>query len=282
MPIALGISLGLPFLLNRTGPALPMDALVAAGITPAAWFSPFKGRAAYVGPAWRVRRSSDNAEQDIGFVGGNLDTAALLAFVGAGDGFVTTEYEQMGTGLHAVQATAATQPYCVTAGVLETIGGAPAKRFDSVANSRLISTITPATAALAVLSTFDITTPLSGARATYSSPAGTNGRTMMSTLNGVSMGDATNLAVGTALNTPTILSAAFSGGNMTARSNGVDYGPVAIVRATVVAGFYIGSRTDAINTTQPGKVGDTMLTTGVTNLTTLNTVIAALRTGLVG
>jgi hypothetical protein len=46
----------------------------------------------------RVRRSSDNAEQNIGFVANvpnsPIDTGALLAFVGAGDGFVTTWYDQ--------------------------------------------------------------------------------------------------------------------------------------------------------------------------------------------
>ena len=43
-----------------------------------------------IGSAVRVRRSSDNSETDIGFtVNGNLDTAALLTFVGAGNGFVT-------------------------------------------------------------------------------------------------------------------------------------------------------------------------------------------------
>ena len=37
----------------------------------------------------RVRRSSDNSETDIGFTeNGNLDTAALLTFVVAGNGFV--------------------------------------------------------------------------------------------------------------------------------------------------------------------------------------------------
>ena len=44
----------------------------------------------------RVRRSNDNAEQDIGFVGDELDTTALLTFVGANNGFVTTWYDQSG------------------------------------------------------------------------------------------------------------------------------------------------------------------------------------------
>jgi hypothetical protein len=67
----------------------------------------------------RVRRSSDNAEQDIGFVGGLLDTTALAAFVGANSGYVTTIYDQMGSGKNWVQATAANQPRIVNAGVID-------------------------------------------------------------------------------------------------------------------------------------------------------------------
>lgn len=65
--------------------------------------------------AIRVRRSSDNAEQDIGFVGDALDTASLLAFVGSNSGFVAKMYDQVGAN-HWLQATAANQPRIVNAG----------------------------------------------------------------------------------------------------------------------------------------------------------------------
>jgi hypothetical protein len=43
----------------------------------------------WTGAAIRVRRSSDDAEADIGFTAnGDLNTTALLAFCGSGDGFV--------------------------------------------------------------------------------------------------------------------------------------------------------------------------------------------------
>jgi hypothetical protein len=48
----------------------------------AAAYSLRKLRNAYSGSAIRVRRSSDNAEQDINFVGGDLDTNSMLDFVG--------------------------------------------------------------------------------------------------------------------------------------------------------------------------------------------------------
>ena len=65
--------------------------------------------------AIRVRRSSDNAEQDIGFVGDALDTSSLLAFVGSNSGFVAKMYDQVGAN-HWLQATAANQPRIVNAG----------------------------------------------------------------------------------------------------------------------------------------------------------------------
>lgn len=64
----------------------------------------------------RVRRSSDNTEQDIGFSGDALDVSALLSFVGAGSGYVRTFYDQTGNGEHAEQTTQANQPQIVNAG----------------------------------------------------------------------------------------------------------------------------------------------------------------------
>jgi hypothetical protein len=80
----------------------------------AAW-SLRKLRSDYTGACIRVRRSSDNAEQDIGFMNNVLDTATLLAFVGGGNGFVTTLY---GTNYNQFSNTLTTQPQIVTNGVL--------------------------------------------------------------------------------------------------------------------------------------------------------------------
>ena len=93
----------------------------------AAAYSLRKLRAGYYGAAIRVRRSSDNAEQDIVFDAvGNLDTTSLLAFVGSGNGFVTTWYDQSGNGSNLIQTTAANQARIVYSGVLETLNGKPA------------------------------------------------------------------------------------------------------------------------------------------------------------
>ena len=81
----------------------------------------------YAGPALRVRRSSDNTEQDINFTGsGDLDQVALLAFVSGSDGYVSIWYDQSGFGRNATQATLSKQALLVSGGVLNLVNGQPA------------------------------------------------------------------------------------------------------------------------------------------------------------
>jgi hypothetical protein len=92
----------------------------------AAAYSLRKLRTAYTGSAIRVRRSSDNTEQDIGFTAlGALDTSALTSFCGSGNGFVTTWYDQSGNARNATQTTAANQPQIVSSGSLLTLNSKP-------------------------------------------------------------------------------------------------------------------------------------------------------------
>ena len=87
---------------------------------------------AYSGSAIRVRRSSDNTEQDIGFdVNGNLDTSALTTFVGANNGFVRTWYDQSGNSRHAIQTTQNVQPQIVSSGSIFLINANPTINFVS-------------------------------------------------------------------------------------------------------------------------------------------------------
>jgi hypothetical protein len=83
----------------------------------------------YTGNCIRIRRSNDNAETDIGFVGNNLDTASITTFVGANSAFVTTWYEQSGNGSKAIQTTALNQPRIVNEGTLYTENGKPSIEF---------------------------------------------------------------------------------------------------------------------------------------------------------
>lgn len=84
----------------------------------------------YTGALIRVRRSSDNTEQDIGYNGSNvLDQSALTTFVGAGNGFVTTWYDQSGNGNNVTQSTAAAQPRIVTSGTVLTENSKPCIKY---------------------------------------------------------------------------------------------------------------------------------------------------------
>lgn len=62
------------------------------------------------GSCLRVRRSSDNAELDIGFSGNAVDWAAADSFAGGSNLFVTRWYDQSGNGADLVQAAQASQP----------------------------------------------------------------------------------------------------------------------------------------------------------------------------
>jgi hypothetical protein len=97
----------------------------------AAAYSLRKLSTSYSGSAIRVRRSSDNAEQNIGFnVGNTLDTTALLAFCGAGNGFVTTWYDQSGNNRNVGNTAAVGQPQIVNAGAVLLENTKPTMRFD--------------------------------------------------------------------------------------------------------------------------------------------------------
>lgn len=98
----------------------------------------------YAGSAIRVRRSSDNTEQDIGFTGdcNDLDTAALKTFVGTGgtdDGFVVTWYDQSGNTRNATQATAGNQPKIMDNGVVYRLEGKVSVYFNLSSDNLLMA-----------------------------------------------------------------------------------------------------------------------------------------------
>lgn len=112
-------------------------ALLDAYPNAAAAYSVRKLRSAYTGSAIRVRRSSDNTEQDIGFnASGGLDTSALTSFCGSGNGFVTTWYDQSGNARNATETTAVSQPQIVSSGSVININSKPAIQLDAT-NDRL-------------------------------------------------------------------------------------------------------------------------------------------------
>jgi len=80
--------------------------------------------------AVEVRRSNDDATQNIGFRNQTLDTGSLISFVGANSAYITKWYDQSGNNNHAIQATSGNQPRIVNAGTIEVVNGLPAMNFD--------------------------------------------------------------------------------------------------------------------------------------------------------
>jgi hypothetical protein len=96
----------------------------------AAAFSLRKLRAAYSGNAIRVRRSNDNAEQDIGFINNQLDTGSLATFTANNIFIYSEDFSNWQTNLSAtVNSNVTTDP----------LGGSTADRvnFGSSANSEI-------------------------------------------------------------------------------------------------------------------------------------------------
>jgi len=109
--------------------AIPLPLLLDLYPSTAGQYFMHKVSNTYTGACIRVRRSSDNAEQDIGFVGIDLDTAGLTSFVGASHGLVTTWYSQSGF-FNLTQTSANLQPAIIIGGVLQTLNGKPCLKFD--------------------------------------------------------------------------------------------------------------------------------------------------------
>jgi len=99
-------------------------------------------RKEYTGFCIKVRRSSDNAELDIGFVDGVLDIATLLTFVGSGNGFVSIIYDQVGSN-NMVQNTASLQGQIVSNGEVILKGGKPCIIRSSDNDGGYLSTYSP-------------------------------------------------------------------------------------------------------------------------------------------
>ena len=102
----------LPFFRRKTDYKYALDTAPSAEMA----YSLRKLRGDYTGDCIRIRRSTDDAESDIGFTEQSdgsyfLDTSTISTFIGAGTAYVTTFYDQSGNGRDLTQATSSLQPY---------------------------------------------------------------------------------------------------------------------------------------------------------------------------
>jgi hypothetical protein len=116
----------------------PLDTLAPA----AGAYSFRRLRTAYAGPGIRLRRASDSAMLDIGFIAnGDFDTAAATTFCAATTCFFDTWYDQSGFARHMTQATPANQP----ALIFNCTGNLPCARTTSGSTQGLTAaSVTPA------------------------------------------------------------------------------------------------------------------------------------------
>lgn len=85
----------------------------------------------YTGFAMEIRRASDNATQNIGFVGENLDVTSINTFCTGTTCTVRTWYDQSGNGNNCTQLTTTKQPLIYSSGSGVVIQDAkPAFQFD--------------------------------------------------------------------------------------------------------------------------------------------------------
>ena len=129
-------TLPLSLKMTRTTTSAVTDLLLDTYTGAAAAYSVRKLDKDYTGNCLRVRRSSDEATQDIGFdSAGDLDTAAIATFCSGAYGYVTAWYDQSGNGNNATQSTTTAQPmiYDRIAAAVVTENSKPALDFNGAA-----------------------------------------------------------------------------------------------------------------------------------------------------
>lgn len=93
-------------------------------------------RSAYTGFSINIRRSSDNATQDIGFSNCIIDTSAIATFCTTNNCFVTKVYDQSGNVNDISQGTAGNQPQIYNGSVVQSVSSLNNKnaiKFDGTA-----------------------------------------------------------------------------------------------------------------------------------------------------
>lgn len=138
--------------------------------------------------AIKVRRSSDDAELDIGFCGVKLDIGTLISFVGSNSGFISMWYDQSGKGNDAAQSNTSKQPRIINSGVLDVdSSNLPTLTFNgsshklSLSNTSLLRNLNGALLNAVAKDTSPTTGGAAHAILCATNQAGTAGRVLLST-----------------------------------------------------------------------------------------------------
>lgn len=126
-----GFGFGLGLWRRRTPSFVgPLDGLGPLYAVP----GPHRALSSYTGPCWRVRRSIDAGEEDVGFTpDGWVDKDWLLDVAGGGSLTAIRDYDKAGQGHDLVQLSSGSQPRCVLNGVVD-VGpnGRPVLVYDGI------------------------------------------------------------------------------------------------------------------------------------------------------
>ena len=101
---------------------------------------PHRALSSYTGPCWRVQRSIDAGEEDIGFdADGWVNKEWLLSVAGGGSLTIVRDYDRTGSGHDGVPDNSTTRPRCVLNGVVD-VGpnGHPCPVYDGINDSLAI------------------------------------------------------------------------------------------------------------------------------------------------
>ena len=107
-------------------------------------FGPHRALSSYTGPCWRVQRSIDSGEEDVGFDGnGWVDKEWLQDVAGGGSLAIVRDYDKTGKGRDGVASSAPFRPRCVLNGVVD-VGpnGHPCAVWDGVNDALLLQNMT--------------------------------------------------------------------------------------------------------------------------------------------
>ena len=238
-------------------------------------YSVRKLRTAYTGSAMRIRRFSDNSEQDIGFdSNGDLDTAAITSFVGANSASVVVWYEQSGraSNWNLTNTVTTGQPRITDAsGNVFTLNGKPAIDDQNAGAARLVFNTSFGQAPDGGISqpfhTFNVVLyPNTGDRVLFD---GESGDCKISAYYGgvYRIGAGTNVNTGSnQTNTQVLVDASFNGGSSYLFENNVSQGTSLNIGTNSINRFYLMGKSRKLGLTQELLIYGADVTTNRSNI----------------